>query len=41
VSHDPLARFLLGPSDVLAHNNQIPELADVLKGEREVPDWKT
>lgn len=41
VSHDPLERFLLGPSDVLARNNQIPELADVLKGEREVPDWKT
>ncbi|MDE0850643.1 inositol monophosphatase [Yoonia sp.] len=30
VSHDPMASFLLSPSDVLAHNNQLPELAEVL-----------
>lgn len=30
VSHDPMASFLVAPSYLLAHNNQLPELAEVL-----------
>lgn len=32
VSHDPLADFLLGPSDVLVHNDQSEKLAGVILG---------